>query len=819
LFSTQARQRPCSFYKDGSLELDQQEELEQLSEPIEEITVDTNNQQDEEEESQQEDDDGRILFADTTAANHNKLKRRGPLMESRISNILGSLGENMRRMSTGDNDSLAGKLLNSTDSFGNFIMWMPEPSLPSRYSGSIEMPTRDIQMALIDQFFNERYESIVLIPRFYFYEQLESKGLLITPLLLNIIYAHASRFVTIPGCPKTEVFYQRARRLVDDFMDVPRVSTVVALYLLSLYEPSPAIYRPGSYHCRQWQYSGMACRMALELGLHDDSNIHSSLTPVEIETRRRVFWGCYDLDKFQSGGWERPWMISQPFIKTLPPSPLPEETEEDRLILNVYIYKVRFMLIMEEGLVLVCASQSFQTGGPSSFLGIHKDELHSYIAENHTKNQQWLRSLPVEMQWTPITTISVKDVLDLPAPRPMVAHIHLYYNAIALRMLLRIPSNSVIQFQARVTAACITQLVYHLCQAPSFILKFDFLVHALISAIKTHLRYLDDPDINLAQQAWLLFDRSIWCMQLINSYAVIPNCTKFLQQVQNIYGLNLSAANSTTSRAGSKSSSPKRPRSSSSIRLGQQYDVSPPSIHQPVPLTKDSNRTDKSGSGGINSSLSTSDPVQFTNNLNHNIPTYLTDWASTTLSQQEQHHANIQLRGASNNSQGMVYLDQQYGFPNTHHPRSSSPSFPNPTYKHTDISKGSTNSNASNQLWHHHQRHQPNGFEQHYNMNNPNEYQQNTNRGDMLGYNTNEIVVPSQLMVDEATEATMYQTPSPSLQQRRVLTDNPSSSSSSSSAPNYVQQSNNILWQNHTTTSMNNSSSTTNQNMNMAGKK
>lgn len=521
-----------------------------------------------------DDGDDRIFFTDTSAANHNKLKRRGPLMESRISNTLGSLGENLRKMSSVDSNRLAEKLLDSTDTFGNFITWMPEPSLPSRYSGSIEMPSREIQMALIDQFFNERYESIGLVPRCYFYEQLETKGLLITPLLLNIIYAHAARFVTIPNCPKTEVFYHRAKRLVDDFMDVPRVSTIVALCLLSLYEPSPTIYRPGAHHCRQWQYSGMACRMAIELGLYDDTHIHSSLAPIEIELRRRVFWGCYDLDKFHSGGWERPYMIAKAFIKTLPPSPLPEESEEERQILSLYVARMRFISIIEDGLMLFCASQTFQNSTNTVFLGIHKEDIINNITDNHAKHQQWLRSLTPEMQWTPITTISVKDVLELPAPRPMVGHLHLYYNTIALELLTKIPSNSVIQFQSRVTATCMTQLAYHLCQTPSHVIKFDFLVHSIIHAIKIHLRYLDDPDINLAQQAWLLFDRSIWCMQLVNNYAVIPNCTKFLQQVQSIYGLHMSSANNENTK-GKLSPKGNRLVSSENVRMRQESQSSP----------------------------------------------------------------------------------------------------------------------------------------------------------------------------------------------------------------------------------------------------
>lgn len=537
--NSKARQRPCSFYKDGSLEVDhanaEQPSVEphREDEPSEPVCLPSM--------SSAPATEGSILFAETSTVNHNKLKRRGPLMESRISNTLSSLGENMRKMTTTSSSRLADKLLKSSETYGGFIMWMPEPSLPSRYSGSIEMPSREIQLALIDQYFNERHESIGMIVKYYFYEQLETKGLIITPLLLNVIYAHASRFVTIAGCPKTEVFYHRARRLVDDFMDVPRVSTIIALSLLSLYEPSPAIYRPGSHHCRQWQYSGMACRMSLELGLYDDSNVHSSLTPVEIELRRRVFWGCYDLDKFQSSGWERPWMISSSCIRTQLPTVLPQETEEDAFVTNVCNAKIRFVKIVEENLIF------FSSYGHDHYLGTQKDNTHAKINEHLNKQQIWLRSLKPDVQWTPVTTMSVKDVLDLPASRPMVNHLHLYYNSMTLDLLGKLPNNSVAQFQSRVTAASMTQLAHHLCQTPSYVVKFDFIVHALIAAIKIHIHYLDDTDVNLAQQAWLLFDRSIWCMQLINSYAVIPNCLKFLQQVQNIYGLHMSDTNYSSS--------------------------------------------------------------------------------------------------------------------------------------------------------------------------------------------------------------------------------------------------------------------------------
>ncbi|CAO0794495.1 unnamed protein product [Mucor circinelloides] len=824
-----ARQRPCSFYKDGSLESDQQDHMQKTNNTntadehfsggecsnsnIEDSTVDRS-ESDLDAKNDKDDGDDRIFFTDTSAANHNKLKRRGPLMESRISNTLGSLGENLRKMSSTDSSRLAEKLLDSTDTFGNFIMWMPEPSLPSRYSGSIEMPSREVQMALIDQFFNERYESIGLVPRYYFYEQLETKGLLITPLLLNIIYAHAARFVNIPNCPKTEVFYHRAKRLVDDFMDVPRVSTIVALCLLSLYEPSPAIYRPGAHHCRQWQYCGMACRMAIELGLYDDGHIHSSLTPVEIELRRRVFWGCYDLDKFHSGGWERPYMISKSFIKTLPPAPLPDESEDEVRMLNLYVARMQFISIIEDGLMLLCASQSFHNSSNNVFLGIHRDNMLENITDNHAQHQQWLRSLAPEMQWTPITTISVKDVLELPAPRPMVGHLHLYYNTVALELLVKIPSNSVTQFQSRVTAACMTQLVYHLCQTPSYITKFDFLVHSIIHAIKIHLCYLDDPDINLAQQAWLLFDRSIWCMQLVNKYAVIPNCTKFLQQVQSIYGLQMASANSENTKG---KSSPKRSSATSleNARARQQSQSS--SLISNNPQQQQQQQQQQQPQKGIQ--LTDKGSRLNTSSVNHSLhynpdvrglsaPTYMTNWTPTSQSQASAQGDQTMLQLGSNTStDNMVYLDNRYRFSSHNRDDSSNSNLP----QHAGFDQPPSNTTTT-QLWpSSHHRQTSSSLDQQFSLNNRSE------SNDVLSYNTGDIVVPSQLLVDDNTSDNSIYQSQQSLQPSQP--QQPQTQSVTNSPTRYTAQHlntnapSNLIWQDPgNSTNMNDDSNHANNN-------
>ncbi|KAI9029765.1 fungal-specific transcription factor domain-containing protein, partial [Phycomyces nitens] len=316
LIITLARQKTCTFYKDGSLDPDQDLPEEQSILTQKDI------------EPYDFNDESSVLFSLTKDSLQSRTKRRAQQLESRTSNRLISLGDNLKKVFLCDNAS--SKPTEEREPFANFIRWSSEPALPNRYSGSLEMPSHTIQMELIDLYFNEQNAANCLIPRQYFYEQLQCKGNFITPLLLNAIYAKISRFSSNPDLQKADVFFQRGKRLIDDFLDVPRVSTVISLCILSLYEADPSTHRPGSQHCRAWIYSGMAYRMCLELGLHNETNLSRDLTHQDIELRRRVFWTCFFLDKLQSGGWERPCMILTHYVQVKVPKALPHDTIEEQ---------------------------------------------------------------------------------------------------------------------------------------------------------------------------------------------------------------------------------------------------------------------------------------------------------------------------------------------------------------------------------------------------------------------------------------------------------------------------------------------------------
>jgi hypothetical protein len=107
--------------------------------------------------------------------------------------------------------------------------------------------------------------------------------------LLTVICAHASKYLD----PQyAELFLQRARRLLGEAVQQPSsIPTVQALLQLSAKEIAQGTIS------QAWVYSGIAFRMASDLGLQHNALAIRGLTPVDVEVRRRLFWSCYFWDK------------------------------------------------------------------------------------------------------------------------------------------------------------------------------------------------------------------------------------------------------------------------------------------------------------------------------------------------------------------------------------------------------------------------------------------------------------------------------------------------------------------------------------------
>lgn len=397
--------------------------------------------------------------------------------------------------------------------YGDFVRWSSEPtSLPNHYTtGSLEMPAKGIQEQLIHVFFTHCHTHLPpTMSKRMFYDQLHAKGPLITPLLLNMIYAHASVYqldhdqppppLGIPAMiyssttPSTDAdrYYQRARQLLDDFMDVPRISTVIALLYMVAYEDKQRKEKGRS--SRAWMYSGMAIRMCLELGLHT-SHYSSQMSQFDIELRKRVLWTCYVMDKLESCTMERPWMLRSQDITLDLPTSLPEDDQKERSLLDGFSHLCRLMMLVEQVLVFFTSDSR----GSEEWTTKKESQVLFFL----DKLAQWRDHLPEDLQWR-------HDGL-LPTSS-MVATLHLLSYDLELSLVLccRFQMEPIQGERRRAVAMVVTQLVNCTIQHPRLmwangsLSAFSGIFGALVHAMD-----VDHPVLNVAKDAKYQFKLSL----------------------------------------------------------------------------------------------------------------------------------------------------------------------------------------------------------------------------------------------------------------------------------------------------------------------
>ncbi|KAI0218768.1 hypothetical protein L0F63_003888 [Massospora cicadina] len=138
-------------------------------------------------------------------------------------------------------------------------------------------------------------------------------------LLLNVIFAVAYFYTTeesynffpqLRDKSNEEVaqeFEAQAKKCLDECFSEAEIYTIQALLLMTLYHHRTTVSN------NVWLYSGMATRMAMELGLHKDCEnlLNGAFEPVEQEIRKKTWWGCFVLDTMYSTMLGRPLSIQQ----------------------------------------------------------------------------------------------------------------------------------------------------------------------------------------------------------------------------------------------------------------------------------------------------------------------------------------------------------------------------------------------------------------------------------------------------------------------------------------------------------------------------
>ncbi|RIA93243.1 fungal-specific transcription factor domain-containing protein [Glomus cerebriforme] len=179
----------------------------------------------------------------------------------------------------------------------------PEPKLPGLLDNPI-MPNNDIVEHLLALYWANVHPYVPVLNKRFFLQQRENSSDPVSPLLLNAIFAVSAEFSERPSVhadPETHetggwLYFDRARALLDDFMDAPRMSTIAALILMSIYQQHNTRrsgISPGYF--RRWMYIGMANRMALELELNKDCE-DPMLDKSHKDLRKRLWWSLFMVD-------------------------------------------------------------------------------------------------------------------------------------------------------------------------------------------------------------------------------------------------------------------------------------------------------------------------------------------------------------------------------------------------------------------------------------------------------------------------------------------------------------------------------------------
>jgi hypothetical protein len=244
----------------------------------------------------------------------------------------------------------------------------PSPSLGEQEilnSGSLEEPSIDLdsQLAFSPQnhicrtlmatFFKNQYQYHMCLYREYFLRDFDAgAGPYYSDLLMYAICAMgalASEEIALREL--SDVFFNRAQQLLyGSALESPNLTTLQALILLGHREIGQGKMSKG------WLLSGMAFRLAHEMGLHlDPSNWKGSDdSRVDREILRRTYWAAFVADKHLSLYFGRPPALypRQSDVNDTIRIPYPPEWES---LLNTYIMKGTSETAYEDGLALVAS--------------------------------------------------------------------------------------------------------------------------------------------------------------------------------------------------------------------------------------------------------------------------------------------------------------------------------------------------------------------------------------------------------------------------------------------------------------------------------
>ncbi|KAI7898774.1 fungal-specific transcription factor domain-containing protein [Cokeromyces recurvatus] len=285
----------------------------------------------------------------------------------------------------------------------------------------LELPPKDLSEHLLRLYFKHFYPFLPLFYKRQLFSTVDNPAIdPVAPLLLNAVYAVASRISpdtrvrSDPDSPDTagDIFFERAEKLLDESYDTPSISTVQALLLLASHQHGVM------KSARAWLYSGMAFRMAQDLGLHRDCT-HWNISPEECERRRRVFWCCYIVDRLASAMYGRASTFEErdcdvPFPSIDDDDPIQDDDQHSFSLLDAFTNLIKVCDILGHVLKNIYYVHSLQYTGTR--------QTDTILLALNKKLHQWYDQLPDSLQ--------IKK--DEPLPSIAICQLHMIYHTVVI---------------------------------------------------------------------------------------------------------------------------------------------------------------------------------------------------------------------------------------------------------------------------------------------------------------------------------------------------------------------------------------------------
>ncbi|KAM3065048.1 hypothetical protein ACMFMF_011518 [Clarireedia jacksonii] len=314
----------------------------------------------------------------------------------------------------------------------------PGEQVINAYSYLAFAPNSGICTYLMRIFFQNQYQYHMCLYREYFLRDFDAgSGPYYSDLLMYAICAiGALASEQTAQRELSDMFSNRAQELLyGSALESPNLTTLQALILLGHREIGQGKTSKG------WLFSGMAFRIAHEMGLHLDPSHWKSPNDswIDREILRRTYWAAFIADKQLSLYFGRPPALypSEADVHDTVRIPYPPEWKS---LLNKYIMEGTSETAYEDGLALVASwvhhiglckilhhmiTKVFENRCANTDSTI----LATSIKEIHVALAKWLKDLPTKLHWTKWTVGHVP---------PLVLHLHMQYHT-AMIILHRPP--------------------------------------------------------------------------------------------------------------------------------------------------------------------------------------------------------------------------------------------------------------------------------------------------------------------------------------------------------------------------------------------